>query len=291
MIYKVFHTLVLLVNRYLKRVLASIALILVSGGASVINDLGLKHNPAGYNTYLVLTYAPVIIVVLIILFTIIQLIIERSRNNLIQEHMFVNCYYDTIDRYQLVTRQILRNAGNTSISELVGIKEGFLNKPYDISINSNVSDSLVGHNINLSDHASEKERLLVNGGRPDRVHLFEWHADIVPPISPKETIQINTIISSKGVESDAFKNSGTCFAWRLFYKTIHLTIYIHAPAGYIAILFDHSTTDESGKEITSLKYRSGNPKVINNGTLIQWDVYFPEQHLRYGMRYKFEQLC
>ena len=277
----------IILKKYKLRILTSSFLIVFSSAVNLIGDLGLNTQQHWKEISILLSYIPISIVILLFIFSLIQIIIEKNPIDVIQKRVFYDAYYYTNNEYKFLIRQTLENKSKSTISELSGIKEGYLEKPKDVQIISNASD---GYRIELFPQKNKKKRTHINGNSIDKVYVYEWHSDIKPALKANSEVKVNTMITAKGVEKDVFTQKGTSFSCRVFYNTIHLTITIHSPAGYFIKILDYSICDESGNSIKSIKYKAKHPKLVNGETMISWDIYFPQKNTRYGIRYKFQKL-
>jgi len=281
----------LIAKKYKERVLASTGLLIVSAISTFLSDSGFVETNTGYLVYQLLVYGPSFVVLVLILFSFGQVIVERQRRTgLYQDSLFLDCFYSSERKYWLQTRHSLRNVGKTPVSEFGGIKDGYLEYPSKFEVSGSIENNSKGRLFKLNPSADlfEKKFDICNG--QESFYSFESHAHFEPPVLPGESVNVAVVTYAEGVEERVFTEQGTAFSWRLFYETSFLSICVHAPCGYTIELLASSITSETGEQIKEVANRFQFPKFLREKSLMVWELHFPRPHQRFGMRFRFVKI-
>ena len=285
------YTILNIAINYWKKLLTSTALIIISSVTNLIEDTDLKEIHNFDTIILIVKYAPLFLVVAILVFSIIKYSADKkNKARLIQLSMVVDAFYEKNNSYSLIAIQRLINESSIPICDLFGIKEGYLTKPLTVNIKCSVINDDRGRVVNISPPNYARKSIHMTGGTAHNVYLYDWSAFLEPGITKGEQVDVATKIEAQGVEYEAFTSLGTTFAWRVFYETEELNITIHSPPGYFIELLSFSRDDLSGKKINRLIDKFDNPISNSGNNQIYWKINFPLVNIRYSIKYRFKEI-
>lgn len=279
-----------LFNYYKKTILTSTGILLISILTMIFEDAKWKENPLGFKIFLILRYGPFVLLILLGLTSLIYFFIKKIKDHgIVIEKILLDGYYYPDYKYNLLERVWCVNEHISPVREILGIKEGYHNKPSSVIASAKVINNSRGHKIKLTD-PSIIDQTHTSGGRTITIKKYEWNAVIDPPIKNNEPLNYYIMYSAKDTEHGAFEDSGTVFSRRVFYETLVMVITIHPPCGHLIILLEHTVNDETGKPVDFELKRIEPPIIIDEGSLMRWRILLPYTHYRYGLRYRLKKM-
>jgi len=140
-----------------------------------------------------------------------------------------------------------------------------------------------GHSVSPIDIAIDKLR----GRQP---YSVTWSPEVDPGVARGETIAYEVLMSTPGTEGDAFSDTGSTLGFPVSIDTFRVQLIAKAPFGYEFRFVEPRVeiiSIESGMPTDDKTANLPEPKISDDGSLLEWEIKKPDIGRRYWINYRF----
>lgn len=278
-----------LAQRYKKRsVFAALTLCLSIG--SMLAKHGLFATASTAQTVLqYIFWVGVGVTVLVFCLAFVDLIMNRlSFDDLVCTNVSVDAYYHVPSKgmYELVQHTHCCNRTGNPVSKLADVCDGYYQQLTSWAVKYSFKSA---SSAMLEIPTDPVREVIKNNYQSGEVYFYHESARFNPPLQHGETGDIAYRMSAAlaQIEASAFTGNGTVFYRGVDYPTLRYFVTIHAPAGYEVECLEWGVIDAGGRKLTKQTDDQAEPKIAPSQALLQWSVSLPKKHLRYMLKFKF----
>lgn len=145
------------------------------------------------------------------------------------------------------------------------------------------------YNLEKSNFLKSETRDKITSDSETDITDFNWYPIISHGLQPCKKLEYRINIHTSKTEQSVLEGQESFAGMGTFYNANKISCKINAPEGYRLIDNGYIIRDRIGIEIEREKNRVKEPKFLNNGESITWEVKYPIPTALYLIRVKLEK--